>query len=386
MRFGYFLNQNNLGLVKPYGQVLSEGRQIARYCDRNGWDSIWTTEHHFGHEGLEVCPNPTLMGVDLAAHTERIRIGQAANIITFRHPIQVAEDLAMLDHMSAGRLEVGVGRGVYPRETVNMNPTADVRNPEVNRALFAETLEVIRRAWPDEFFSFEGEFFRFPYPGVSFSHALSPPLPQNTDPETGHITALSVIPKPLQSPHPPLWQVVDTAPSIDFAARHDLQAMFWIPPTDSLLPRFEAYRDAASDARGSEVALGEGVAVLRDMFVTETMAEAERLAGEGIVRYMQWVCEFRGLGNHRYPDEELPDTPGKLDALSYEWLHPRNMLFGTPDYVAGKIHEMKEKLNLRKLLVWSSFPGVAHEATMDSIAMFTEEVMPQFADVAEEVA
>jgi alkanesulfonate monooxygenase SsuD/methylene tetrahydromethanopterin reductase-like flavin-dependent oxidoreductase (luciferase family) len=180
--------------------------------------------------------------------------------------------------------------------------------------------------------------------------------------------------------------VVDTAPSIDFAARHDLQAMFWIPPTDSLLPRFEAYRDAASDARGSEVALGEGVAVLRDMFVTETMAEAERLAGEGIVRYMQWVCEFRGLGNHRYPDEELPDTPGKLDALSYEWLHPRNMLFGTPDYVAGKIHEMKEKLNLRKLLVWSSFPGVAHEATMDSIAMFTEEVMPQFADVAEEVA
>ena len=112
MRFGYFLNQNNLGLVKPYGQVLSEGRQIARYCDRNGWDSIWTTEHHFGHEGLEVCPNPTLMGVDLAAHTERIRIGQAANIITFRHPIQVAEDLAMLDHMSAGRLEVGVGRGV----------------------------------------------------------------------------------------------------------------------------------------------------------------------------------------------------------------------------------------------------------------------------------
>ena len=116
------------------------------------------------------------------------------------------------------------------------------------------------------------------------------------------------------------------------------------------------------------------------------MAEAERLAGDGIVRYMQWVCEFRGLGNHRYPGEEFPDTPGKLDLLSYEWLHPRNMLFGTPDYVAGKIHEMKEKLNLRKLLVWSSFPGVAHEATMDSIARFTEEVMPQFADVAEEVA
>ncbi|MDG2908874.1 MAG: LLM class flavin-dependent oxidoreductase [Acidimicrobiales bacterium] len=381
MRFGYFLNQNNLGLAKPFHQVVEEGRQIARYCDRNGWHSIWTTEHHYGHEGLEVCANPALMCADLAAHTERIRIGQAANIITFRHPVQLAEDLAILDHMSGGRLEVGIGRGVYPRETMNMNPTADVRTPEVNRRLFAETLEVMRRAWTDEFFSFDGEFFTFPYPGITFNHAMSPPLPENTDPETGHITALSVVPKPLQDPHPPLWQVVDTPPSIEFSARNGLQAMFWIPPTDSLLPRFEAYRDFASEARGEEVPLGGGVAVLRDLFVTETMAEAERLAGDGIVRYMQWVCEYRGLGNHRFPGEDLPETEGRLDLLSYDWLHPRNMLFGTPEYVAEKIHEMKEKLNLQTLLVWSSFPGVVHDAAMDSITMFTEQVMPLFTEV-----
>jgi len=380
MDFGYFLNQNNLGLEKPFDRVIAEGRDIAQYCDRTGWHSIWNTEHHFGHEGLEVCPNPVMMGTDLAAHTERIRIGQAANIVTFRHPIQLAEDLAMLDHMSAGRLEVGVGRGVYPRETVNMNPMADVRNPEVNRALFAETLEVMKRCWTEEFFSFEGEFFQFPAPGVSFSHAMSPPRPENTDPDTGHITALAVIPKPFQRPHPPLWQVVDTPPSIDFAARNDLQAMFWIPPTDALIPRFEAYRDAASEARGLELGFGEGIAVLRDLFVTETMAEAERLAGDGIIRYMEWVCEFRGIGNHRYPGEELPETSGKLDLLSYEWLHPRNMLFGTADYVIEKIQEMQEKLNLRTLLLWSNFPGVPHEAVMDSITLFTEQVMPHFTD------
>ncbi len=380
MDFGYFLNQNNLGLEKPFDRVIAEGRDIAQYCDRTGWHSIWNTEHHFGHEGLEVCPNPVMMGADLAAHTERIRIGQAASIITFRHPIQLAEDLALLDHMSAGRLEVGVGRGVYPRETVNMNPTADVRNPEVNRALFAETLEVMKRCWTEEFFSFEGEFFQFPVPGVSFSHAMSPPRPENTDPDTGQITALAVIPKPFQRPHPPLWQVVDTPPSIDFAARNDLQAMFWIPPTDALIPRFEAYRDAASEARGLELGFGEGIAVLRDLFVTETMAEAERLAGDGIIRYMEWVCEFRGIGNHRYPGEELPETSGKLDLLSYEWLHPRNMLFGTADYVIEKIQEMQEKLNLRTLLLWSNFPGVPHEAVMDSITLFTEQVMPHFTD------
>ena len=380
MRFGYFLNQNNWGLTKPFHEVVNEGREIAQYCDQNGWESIWTTEHHFGHEGLEVCPNPVLMCVDLAAHTERIRLGQAANIITFRHPVQMAEDLAMLDHMSAGRLEVGVGRGVYPRETVNMNPVADVRNPAVNRSLFEETLEVIRRCWTDEFFSFKGEFFEFPYPGVTFNHAMSPPRSDNTDPVTGHITALSVVPKPYQSPHPPLWQVIDSAPSIEFAARNGLQGMFWIPPTDAMVDRFELYSETASEARGHDVPMGEGVTLVRDMFITETMAEAEDLAGEAFLRYMEWVCHFRGLSNHRYPGEELPETPGKLDLLSYQWLHPRNMLFGTADYVAEQIQEMKEKLNLQSLLVWSNFPGMDQRAVMDSVQRFTEDVMPQFAE------
>ncbi|MBT6275251.1 MAG: LLM class flavin-dependent oxidoreductase, partial [Chromatiales bacterium] len=215
MQFGYFLNQNNLNLEKPFGQVLAESRDIARYCDEHDWQSIWTTEHHFGHEGLEVCPNPVLMSTDIAARTRNIRIGQAANIITFRHPIQVAEDLAMLDQMCDGRLEVAVGRGIYPRETINMNPLADVRNPTVNRELFTETLDIIRAAWTSDFFSHKGKHYEFPYPGVAFDHAMSPPRPENTDPETGNLTALALVPRPLQRPHPPLWQVVDTQTSIE---------------------------------------------------------------------------------------------------------------------------------------------------------------------------
>ena len=381
MRFGYFLNQNNLGLEKSFTQLIEESREIARYCDTNGWHSIWTTEHHFGHEGLEVCPNPILMSADLAAHTKQIRIGQAANIITFRHPIQIAEDIAMLDHLSGGRVEVGVGRGVYPREALNMNPVADVRDSKVNRALFDETLEIIRTAWTNEFFSYDGEFYTFPQPGVTFDHEMSPPLAQNTDPETGHITALSLVPRPLQTPHPPLWRVVDTDPSIRGAGEAGINVMFWIPPTDALIPRFELYRDALSERRGSEAAMGEGVAVLRDLFVTETMEDAEKLAGEAMVRYMNWVCYFRGLSNHRYPGEVLPDTENKLDLLSYEFLHPRNMLFGTPEYVGEKIQEMQDKLDLKQLLLWSSLPGVEHEHAMASIEMFTEQVMPHFSEL-----
>jgi len=378
MKFGYFANQNNRHLEKPFRQIVEETRALAGYLDGNDWDSIWFTEHHFGHEGFEVCPNPLMMSCDISAHTERIRIGQAANIITFWNPIRVAEDIAMLDHMNNGRTEVAVGRGIYGREALQLNKAADVANPAQNYRIFEETLAVMRRAWSQAFFDFEGEFYRYPDPGYRWDNAMSPPSPEFLDPETGELRKLALVPRTLQQPTPPLWQVVDGPGSIKFAAQNDLQAMMWIPPTDSLVWRFEMYRDEASAARGHDLALGEGIALVRDMFCAETMEEAERLGGDGILDYLRWVCHWRGLGNHTYPGEELPETPGKLDLLDYDWLHPRNLLFGTPDHIAEKIEEMVEKLNLQTLLVWSSFPGVAHEHAMRSVRLFTEEVMPRF--------
>ena len=77
------------------------------------------------------------------------------------------------------------------------------------------------------------------------------------------------------------------------------------------------------------------------------------------------------------PGEELPVTKGKLDLLNYEFLHKRNLLFGTPDYVIEKINELKSELNLQNLLVWSNFPGVKHEDCMRSIKLFNDEVIPK---------
>ena len=378
MKFGYFANQNNRHLEKSFARVVEETRELARYLDRNGWDSIWFTEHHFGHEGFEVCPNPVLMSCDIAARTENLRIGQAANIVTYWHPLRIAEDLAMLDHMCGGRTEIGLGRGIYGREAVQLNKAADTRNPAQNYRIFEETLEIMRRAWSQPFFDFHGEFHDYPDPGFAWNHAMSPASADFMDPESGELEKLALVPRPLQQPHPPLWQVVDGEGSIAFAAQNRLNAMMWIPPTDALVWRFERYRDAASEARGEDVPLGNGIAVVRDMFVTETMEEAKRLAGNGILDYLRWVCHWRGLGNHTVPGETLPQTPGKLDLLSYEWLHPRNLLFGTPDYVAEKIQEMRDKLNIQTLLVWSNFPGVRHEDCMRSVRLFTEEVMPRF--------
>lgn len=378
MQFGYFANVNNRNLKKPYGQVMAEQVDLAQYLDANDWASVWYTEHHFGHEGFEVVPNPVMMSTWAAAHTKRIRIGQAANIITFWHPLRFAEDLAMLDHMSGGRIECALGRGIYGREALQLNKMADTRNPAQNFRIFAESLEIIRRAWSEQNFSFKGEFFQFPDPGFAWDHAASPKSADYQDMETFELQKLTLVPRTLQQPTPPLHQVVDGHLAIQYAAENGMGAMMWIPPTDALKPRFELYRDKKAAKEGREVALGEGVILVRDMFCAESKEEAKRLGGDGIVDYLRWVCHWRGLDNHRHVGEELPKTDGKLDLLSVDFLDDRNLLFGTPDQISDKIEEMLEVLNLQYLLVWSEFPGVDHEAAMRSTKLFTEEVMPRF--------
>jgi len=199
MKIGYFANQNDLGLRKPFHQVMAETREIARTCDAAGWDSIWFTEHHFGFEGYEVCPNPVLMSADIAAHTKRIRLGQAANIVTFWNPLRLAEDIAVLDHMSGGRVEVGLGRGLYGREALNLNKAADTRNEEQNRAIFEESVEILRRAWSQPFFDFNGKVYRHPEPNYVWDHALSPKSAAYQNLETKELTKLA-LPSMLSAP------------------------------------------------------------------------------------------------------------------------------------------------------------------------------------------
>ena len=376
MKFGYFCNTTNWK-QKPYNQLLDEAREISIFCDKNNWDSIWFTEHHFNHEGMESCTNPLMMGADVAARTSNIKIGQACNVITFHNPIRLAEDIAFLDQLSQGRVEVGIGRGVYGREAINMNKEADLKDQGKNFRLFAETLSIMKKAWTEKFFNHTGEFYTYPAPDFKWQHDMSPPSEEFLDLETNEVKKISIVPKPYQKPHPQIWQVVDSPSSIEWAASNGINTIMWIPTVKALKKRFQIYQEAKSKAENREVPLGEGICLVRDMFIADTMEEAEKLAGEHIVNYMRWVCHWRGLGNHMNPGEELPQTDHKLDLLNYNFLHKRNLLFGTPEYVVNKINELKSELNLQNLQVWSNFPGIDHEACMRSIKLFTDEVMPK---------
>jgi alkanesulfonate monooxygenase SsuD/methylene tetrahydromethanopterin reductase-like flavin-dependent oxidoreductase (luciferase family) len=376
MKFGYFCNTTNWN-KKPYSQLLDEAREIAKYCDTNNWNSIWFTEHHFNHEGMETCANPLMMCTDIAARTKQIRLGQACNTITFWNPIRLAEDIATLDHLSDGRVEVGIGRGVYGREAVHLNVEADLKDQAKNKRLFQETLSIMKKAWTEKFFNHKGEFYTYPSPNYIWKHDMSPPNKEIVDLKTNEIKKISVIPQPYQKPHPPITQVVDSVGSIEWAAKNGINCIMWIPTVKTLKKRFEVYKNAKSETEKRDVPMGEGITLVRDMFVAETMEDAKKLAGEYMVNYMKWVCHWRGLGNHMDPGEELPITKGKTDLLDYEFLHKRNMLFGTPDYVIEKIKELQTELNLKDLLVWSNFPGLKHENAMRSIKLFNEEVIPK---------
>jgi len=374
MKFGIFANLAGPGRHEEFDKVLEEAREQAVYCDEAGIDSIWYTEHHFGHEGYELIPNPLMMGADIAARTKKIRIGQAANIVTFWHPLRLAEDIALLDQLSGGRVEVGIGRGLYGREALNLNQLADPRDQDKNRALFEETYEILLKALSDRFFAHKGEFYTFPSPGLKWNHPLSPQTEDYMNMETSEIRKMSIMPPPYQRPHPPLWQVIDTPKSIKWAAEHNVNGIFWMPTVKELKGRFELYRATASTARGVPVELGEGLALVRDCYVADTMEQARKDAEEAVLHTYKWICHWRGLGNLMDPGEEL--KPGT--ELSYDFLHSRNLLFGTPDYVADKIQELKEELNLQNLLLWTNHGSLSHDKIMRSTKLFVEEVMPKF--------
>lgn len=374
MKFGIFANLAGPGRHEEYDKVLDEAREQAIYCDENGYDSIWYTEHHFGHEGNELISNPLMMGADIAARTKNIRIGQAANVATFWHPLRLAEDIAMLDQLSKGRVEVGLARGLYGREAANLNPNADPKNNDQNRALFEETVDILKKAWSNRFFSHEGEFYKFPPEGLKWNHPMSPQSPEYMDMEKEEINKLSIMPNTHQGRMPKLWQTIDSPRSIEIAAETGINAMFWMPTVKELKGRFELYRDRASKARGYEVPLGEGIALVRDVYVAETMEQAREDAAEAVLNTYRWICRWRGLGNLMDPGEEVKAG----QELTYEFLHPRNLLFGTPEYVTEKIKELQEELNLQNLLLWTNHSHLPHDKIMNSLKLFTEEVMPNF--------
>ncbi len=375
MRFAAFTTvAASAGEATDAAGFLDNLRQQAVLAEELGFEAIWLGEHHFTPFGVGDLPNPILLGADLAARTSRIRIGQMANIATWWHPIRLAEDLAMLDNMSGGRLEVGFGRGIWPYEGPQFHPNADPRKDAENRELFQETIEIVRKIWADEYFDHHGTNYTFPAPDTVFSHPSVAPDPTWHDGQ--RVTRLRVTPRPYQQPHPPLWMTVSTDRSVTTAAQMGLKACYWQPPSLRIRQRMEIYAEARSNLEGRRYELGEGQAVMRSTYVASSMEEARRDAEAAIMSAFIFNDPFRGRQVFTNPDEEL-DPEIKLD---WDFLEPRTLLVGSPDNVAEKIQELQEVCNLDYLLVEFAHSGLSQRQILRNLENFATRVMPHFAD------
>ena len=289
MRFGLFHNLHDLTRQRDYADLLDELRELAAICDETDFDVFWMPEHHFSVWGRELLPNPLMTAVDLAARTKRIRIGLAAAIVTFWHPLRAAEDIALLDQLSGGRVEIGFGRGNYGLEASNLNPEANPNDQAKSKLVFDEAVSVIKAALTQERFSFKGQVYQFPAPGFRADRAHTVNDPDYIDPRTGELIKLSIYPRARQQPLP-MWEVVNSLDSIQHAARQDLGIIMWRPPVAALRERLRVYRDTLREATGKDLPPGARAAIMRDTFVADSEAggRADRgRADDGFAQLLQ---------------------------------------------------------------------------------------------------
>ena len=390
--------------------ILNQVRQ-GILADRLGFDYWFQTEHHFQPEGAELSPNPLASEMAIAASTRSIRLGQAANIITWHHPIRFAELSSMLDVVSGGRAEIGIGRGYQPRENETLGKPfgSTIQDQERNRAAFEEAFEIILKAWTEPSFSHVGEFFSIPPSYTKWNHEQTiaffegPKSERSVDdvlklgaPDmysagnsvqatTTTLREISVFPQPLQKPHPQLWQPLTSTRSIKWAAERGVNGYFVAEPNADLKQRVDTYYETA-----------------------EAAGWPDRL-GRGALKY-GWDCEKRrGVVTCRYIHLLLPGMDRETElarferALELQWdyygpfgfaslilddptqrvrgkdlLEREVAIFGSPDEIGEKILEIKEQVGYEDFMfhTWFEKGGFQGEEIEAQMQFFAEEVAP----------
>jgi alkanesulfonate monooxygenase SsuD/methylene tetrahydromethanopterin reductase-like flavin-dependent oxidoreductase (luciferase family) len=359
-----------------YQQMLREVSEQCRLADDLGYDSVAFTEHHFHVEGFEVSNNPVLLDLYIAMQTRRLRVGQLGIVLPAANPIRVAEDIAMLDHMSGGRANAGFARG-YQRRWVDIMaqhahgirgalPHQHDAIDAANRAAFEECFQIIKKAWTEEMLSFQGKFWKIP-PGET-------PWPLETTArfgkgvENGVLKAVGVVPKPVQKPHPPIFQpFASSETSIRWCAKNGVTAI--LPPMHETIERtlFELY--AAESGREP----GAGMGMLRDIIIADTDEAARQMWTESATFASNaWFVPFGFRRGMLDPKTGVAPTAEEAIRMGYA-------LVGSVDTVTRSLEALKKKLPVTWIFGWTHNMLVPHDQLMRSIELFRTKVMPRVA-------
>ncbi len=333
--------------AKAQSRIYGEAVEQVQYAEEMGFESVWIAEHHSSRYGIF----PSLMPIVsyLAARTTKIRLGTGVSVLPFHNPILLAEESAMVDVLSNGRIDFGVGRGSANYEYGNFNIDFQSRDKR-----FQEVLDIILGLWTTSRFSYTGEYYK--------------------------VDGVTLAPSPLQKPHPPVFLAVSrTAASVDVAVSRGLPILtsFSTPEADNL-GLFSLYEERCAAA--GKPANMDRMPYFRFVYLAEDEKEAKEYPRESLT----WV---RDLGGYRRTLTHAEEINVDLDHWvrtrpedppSYESELETTTYFGTPDDCVRRIRKLQKEHNIEYFGASMSFGSMQHDKVMRSMELFAKEVMPKF--------
>ncbi len=345
-------------------QQLAQGfwtaRDVAQLMDELGFDTLWTAEHHFQREGYEVFPNLIQLGLWLATQTKRLKFGCAFNVLPMWHPIRMAEDYAMADIVTDGRVVLGVGRGYHSREVELFG--APLLDADKNRDLFEEQLKLLLTCFNEQKFHFKGKYYEAP-----------PPVPYR-----GYtLKDITLVPRPKHLPVE-LWMPVASGKTIDMMAQYGLKAMVTLNGEKILDDVIRAYQ-AACAKYGRNKKLGEDMIWGAGVYLAGSQEEAVRKLEPAHDERFKWFAPF---GFVRYADEQgrtwgTPGAPSRTPSLK-DGVAQKAWFCGTPADVIDGIKSIEAKYpGLEHFMIhWAE--GLSPKEFKDQLRWFAKDVMPAF--------
>lgn len=333
---GYYSLQSPPHQPRAHRELYPEMLEEISVADQMGFDSAWLTEHHFLEDGY--CPSSLTTAAAIAARTKKIRIGTGVLLLPLHDPIRVAEDAAVVDLISGGRLILGIGLGYRPEEFAPFGRTLKER-----RGRMEESIEILRKSWSGGPFSLDGKYYKI----------------ENTN----------VTPKPIQSPIP-IWIGAFTEPAIRRAAR--IGAALYVPAIGTIpiiKYLFDMHENLLKEYGRNPDDFEKPL--VREVYISDQKADT---VWEKIKEHVTYTAKgYASWGT-------MVDRTGRLlsdpnDPILYDLAREQSII-GTPEECVESIKQYQAGLPVDNLICRFRFPGVSHEEAMRSMKLFTEKVVP----------
>jgi len=331
-------------------EAFEDGFSLVDAAEDWGLDAVWLAELHLNPD-RSVLASPLTIASAIAARTKRVKIGTAVQVLPLCHPLRLAEEAATVDHISHGRLIFGVGRSGFARTYAAYGvPYAE------SRQRFAETLDILTRAWTTDPFSYHGTYFSY----------------EN----------VRLVPKPLQQPYPPIRVAAtspDTFPTLGKLG-YPIFAAVRLGTLSELGPNLRAYRDAYAAAGHP----GTGQVFLRvPVYIADSQEQAESEPEASIMRF------YRALGEQLEASaaeagaravENRAERGQRLQSIAWPDVLREKVIVGTADQVTDRLMAIRDELGLDGILAELNCGGlIPHERVKNALRLLCQQVMPRFA-------